>query len=100
MCIHEMRLNFASLRRRVHCNEIIYRTFAAEWRVQVAIVRPWLRCGIFTGSQLSNAGCTSPGLTTMNVRRIESSTVASPIPILLMHSAGIRLRRKARRDAP
>lgn len=38
------------------------------------------------------------GLTTMNVHWIESSTVASPIPILLMHSAGIRLRRKARRD--
>lgn len=38
------------------------------------------------------------GLTTMNVRWIESSTVASPIPILLMHSAGIHLRRKARRD--
>lgn len=37
-------------------------------------------------------------LATMNVRWIESSTVASPIPILLMHSAGIRLRRKARRD--
>jgi len=38
------------------------------------------------------------GFTTMNVHWIESSTVASPIPILLMHSAGVRLRRKARRD--
>lgn len=39
------------------------------------------------------------GLATMNVRWIESSVVASPIPILLMHSASIRLRGKARRDA-
>jgi len=39
-------------------------------------------------------------LTTMNVQRIESTTLASSVPILLAHSVGIRLRRKVRRDVP
>jgi len=37
------------------------------------------------------------GLTTMNVQRIESTTLASSVPILLAHSVGICLRRKVRR---